>query len=146
MCSGWSCYTKALWLRSGPSDRLLYGALHLKTDFSKTTTVSIYQPPGNDARLIILLLAQERHWVGLGCEAGGIAGGGGAESIDLVGKHKFLISVSTNTEESTVQAEESKEQLYLRGTHRAGVSPFADQSAPEPTLYLWPRTFDIQQS
>lgn len=42
-----------------------------------------------------------------------IAGGGGAESVDLVGEHRLLISVSTNTEEYTAEVEDSKEQLFM---------------------------------
>lgn len=42
-----------------------------------------------------------------------VAGGRGAETVDLVGKCRLLISVPTNTEEHTTEVEDSKEQLFF---------------------------------
>lgn len=106
----------------------MYGALHFGTDFSsRTTTASIYQSHGNDARFVFPLLAQERHWVGLGCETGGNCWGWSAKSVDPVGKHGFLISIAANTEEHTISGRKQGVTLYLRGIHGPGVSPFAEQ-------------------
>lgn len=65
--------------------------------------------------------------IGQGCETGGNCWGWSAKSVDSVGKHRFLISISASTEELTRSGRKQGVTLHLRGIHWPGISPFAEQ-------------------